>query len=404
MGEGEQASGAREGGEPPSTTVITGSRVGESPAPGQPRVQVTPRAVLVVMLTALALLGGLYLLWELRNIVVWCMVAVFLTVALNPAVDWLDRHGFPRVVAIVLVYLALLFLVVGITALLLPPLISQGQALVTFVIDLVRNPPGGTPQAALQDLADSYGLGGYLNDYLDTLRDQIGSLPERLSGAVAPLVSVTRSIIGGVVSLISVLLLTFFLLLDGKRFVEMGLLLVEPSRRPRVQRLLNRSAQAVSGYITGNLAISLIAGVATYITLVLLGVPYALTLALVVAFFDLIPLVGATLGAIIVIAVGLFTSPLTAVILVAYFVVYQQVENHVLQPLVYSRSVHLHPIVVFLAAVAGAELLGILGALLAIPVAEILRILGTEWFAARAARSGGSTECEPVAEPVEVHE
>jgi predicted PurR-regulated permease PerM len=88
----------------------------------------------------------------------------------------------------------------------------------------------------------------------------------------------------------------------------------------------------------------------------------------------------------------------------AYFVVYQQVENHVLQPLVYSRSVHLHPIVVFLAAVAGAELLGILGALLAIPVAEILRILAAEWFAARTARTGESSERAPAAEPVEIHE
>jgi predicted PurR-regulated permease PerM len=278
-GEGEQASGTREGGPPESAMVVTGGGAGEPPGPEQPRVQVTPRAVLVVMLNTLALLGGLYLLWELRNIVVWCVVAMFLAVALNPAVDWLDRRGLPRVVAIVLVYLALLFLVVGTTALLLPPLISRGQALVTFVIDLVRDPPGGTPQAALQDLADSYGLGGYLNDYLDTLRDQIGSLPERLSAAVAPLVSVTRSIIGGVVSLISVLLLTFFLLLDGRRFVETGLLLVKPSRQPRIRRLLDRSAQAVSGYITGNLAISLIVGVATYIALVLLGVPYALTLA-----------------------------------------------------------------------------------------------------------------------------
>lgn len=133
----------------------------------------------------------------------------------------------------------------------------------------------------------------------------------------------------------------------------------------------------------------------------LLDVPYALMLALVVAFFDLIPLIGATLGALVVIVVGLFTSPLTAVVLIAYFVVYQQVENHVLQPLVYSRSVHLHPIVVFLAAVAGAELLGILGALLAIPVAEILRILAAEWFAARTARTG---EHAPTAEPVEIHE
>ena len=128
-GEGEQASGTREGGPPEPTMVVTAGGAGEPP-----RVQVTPRAVLVVMLTALALLAGLYLLWEVRNIVVWCVVALFLAVALNPADDWLDRRGLLRVVAIVLVYLALLLLVVGITALLLPPLISQGQALVTFVI------------------------------------------------------------------------------------------------------------------------------------------------------------------------------------------------------------------------------------------------------------------------------
>ncbi len=123
-GEGEQANGTQEGGPPESTMVVTGGGASEPLGPEQPRVQVTPRAVLVVMLTALALLAGLYLLWELRNIVVWCVVAVFLAVALNPAVDWLDRRGLPRVVAIVLVYLALLLLVVGITALLLPPLIS----------------------------------------------------------------------------------------------------------------------------------------------------------------------------------------------------------------------------------------------------------------------------------------
>jgi predicted PurR-regulated permease PerM len=92
------------------------------------------------------------------------------------------------------------------------------------------------------------------------------------------------------------------------------------------------------------------------------------------------------------------------VILIAYFVVYQQVENHVLQALVYRRSVHLHPIVVLLAAVAGAELLGILGALLAIPVAEILRILAAERFAARTVRRGGSSERAPAAEPIEIHE
>ncbi|MDQ3911449.1 MAG: AI-2E family transporter [Actinomycetota bacterium] len=363
---------------PESRSASTDEEAGTPPSHRE-RSQLTPRTVSMVMLTALALLGTLYLLWELREIIRWSAVAIFLAVALNPAVDWLDRRRLPRALAILLVYLVLLLFIVGVGALLLPPLVEQSQALTSFVIDLIREPQGPSQQA-LQDLADRYNLGSFL----DVLRAQLSSLPERLLDATTQLFSVTRSVVGGVVSLLSILLLTFFLLLDGKRFVEAGLAHFTSSQQLRVRRLLDRSAAAVSGYITGNLVISLIAGVAAYIVLKIVGVSYALTLALVIAVFDLIPLIGATIGALIVTIVGFFVSPVTGVILLVYFVVYQQLENNVLQPLVYGRQVHLHPIVVFLAAVAGAELLGILGALLAIPVAEIIRILGAEWLAFRA--------------------
>ena len=366
---------------PESESSMTDKEVYTSlPRPERP--QLTPRGVLVVMLTALTLVGGLYLLWELREIIRWCALAIFLAVALNPAVDWLDRRRLPRALAILLVYLVLLLFIVGAGALFLPPLVEQSQALTSFVIDLVREPQGPSQQA-LQDFADRYNLGSFL----DALRTQLSSLPERLLDATTQLFSVTRSVIGSVVSLLGILLLTFFLLLDGKRFVEAGLNHFTSSQRPRLQRMLDQSAAAVSGYITGNLVISLVAGIAAFIVLKILGVPYSLTLALVIAVFDLIPLIGATIGALIVIIVGFLVSPVTGVILVVYFLVYQQIENNVLQPLVYGRRVHLHPIVVFLAAVAGAQLLGILGALLAIPVAEIIRILGVEWLAFRAETS-----------------
>ncbi len=366
---------------PESESSMTDKEVYTSlPRPERP--QLTPRVVLVVMITALTLVGGLYLLWELREIIRWCALAIFLAVALNPAVDWLDRRRLPRALAILLVYLVLLLFIVGVGALFLPPMVEQSQALTSFVIDLVREPQGPSQQA-LQDFADRYNLGSFL----DALRSQLSSLPERLLDATTQLFSVTRSVIGSVVSLLGILLLTFFLLLDGKRFVEAGLNHFTSSQRPRLQRMLDQSAAAVSGYITGNLVISLVAGIAAFIVLEILGVPYSLTLALVIAVFDLIPLIGATIGALIVIIVGFLVSPVTGVILVVYFVVYQQLENNVLQPLVYGRRVHLHPIVVFLAAVAGAQLLGILGALLAIPVAEIIRILGVEWLAFRAETS-----------------
>jgi predicted PurR-regulated permease PerM len=157
-----------------------------------------------------------------------------------------------------------------------------------------------------------------------------------------------------------------------------------------VQRILHQSADAIHGYINGNLVISLIAGVSAFVALSVLQIPYPLALALVVALFDLIPLVGGTLGAATAVLVALFVDPLRAGILAVYFLIYQQLENNVLQPLVYGRSVKLHPLAIFLAVLAGGQLLGILGALLAIPVAEIIRILGSEWFASRAQQTGGT--------------
>jgi len=150
-----------------------------------------------------------------------------------------------------------------------------------------------------------------------------------------------------------------------------------------VRRLLSQSAGAISGYITGNLAISVICGITTFIVLLILGMPYAAPLALLVAVLDLIPLVGATLGGALLVVVGLFVEPWKAVVLLVYIVVYQQVEGSVLQPLVYSKAVQLNGLVILIALLVGGQLLGIPGALLAIPVAEIIRIVVTELLAYR---------------------
>ena len=150
-----------------------------------------------------------------------------------------------------------------------------------------------------------------------------------------------------------------------------------------MRRLLSKSAGAISGYITGNLAISVICGITTFVVLLLLGMPYAAPLALLVAVLDLIPLVGATLGGALLVVVGLFVEPWKAVVLLVYIVVYQQVEGSVLQPLVYSKAVQLNGLVILIALLVGGQLLGIPGALLAIPVAEIIRIVVTELLAYR---------------------
>lgn len=346
-----------------------------SPALGS---QVRPRTVVVVLLTALGLLAGLYVLWQLQDILRWGLVAAFLAVALNPAVNWLHRHGIRRSVAILLVYGALLLALAGLGALVLPPLVVQVRGLIVTFVSLFQRPGG--PEQALRALAERYGLGGLVS----ALQAQLSALPSTLSGAAGPLLAVASGVLGSITALLSILLITFFLLLDGARFVALGIGLVpQEQQRAQLHRITAASARAVSGYVTGNLAISLIAGVVTFAALTVLRVPYALALALVVALLDLIPLVGATLGAVICIVIAFFVGPLTAVLVVVFFVVYQQLENNILQPLVYGRSVHLHPLAIFVAVLAGGQLLGILGALLAIPVAEIIRILLVEWYASR---------------------
>lgn len=339
--------------------------------------QVTARTILTILGTVLAVALLLYLLWQLRTIVRWTVIAVFMAVALNPAVDRIQRWRVPRVLAILIVYLLLILVLVGMAALIVPPLVEQGRGLGDYAVGLYNNRAGLI--GSIHDLANQYGLG----DYLDTIQGQLASLSGRLASAVGPLVSVTVGVVSSIYATITILLLTFFLLLDGERFVVGILRLVAPAQRPRLRRILEHSAGAVSGYITGNLTISLIAGVAAFIVLLILGMPYAVVLALIVALLDLVPLVGATIGAIIVSAVGLFVDPVKGVILIVFFLAYQQLENNVLQPLVYGRSVKLHPLAIFLAVLAGGELLGILGALLAIPVAEVIRILFIEWLDAR---------------------
>lgn len=346
--------------------------------------QVKPVTVVVIVFTALAIGIGLLLLWELAQIVRWLVISLFLAVAISPLVGWLSSRRVPRVLAILLVYLGLILVFAGLGALVVPPLVDQIQALVAAVTERARA-PGGLDQAA-EELAGRYGLEGYV----DTLRAQARALPGQLSVAAGPLLTVTRGIFGSVTALISILLLTFFLLLDTDRFIAAGLTLFNPAQRPRLRRLLNQSANAIHGYVNGNLAISLIAGVSSFVAMTVLGMPYAVALALVVALFDLIPLIGGTLGAAIVVLVALFVNPVTAGILAVFFLVYQQVENNLLQPMVYGRGVSLHPLAIFLAVLAGGQLLGILGALLAIPIAEIIRILGADWLAGRAIETGGT--------------
>jgi len=263
----------------------------------------------------------------------------------------------------------------------LPVLVDQINGFIKFVTTAANAPEG--PTEYLKGLAKDNGLGGLVqrfSDQLDELRKQLGGVLQNLFSASG---QIAISLAGMLAALATVLTLTFFLILGSERYVNAGVGLFPEAHQPLVRRLLSQSAGAISGYITGNLAISVICGIITFIVLLILGMPYAAPLALLVAVLDLIPLVGATLGGALLVVVGLFVEPWKAVVLLIYIVVYQQVEGSVLQPLVYSKAVQLNGLVILIALLVGGQLLGIPGALLAIPVAEIIRIVVTELLAYR---------------------
>jgi len=211
-------------------------------------------------------------------------------------------------------------------------------------------------------------------------------------GLGEPVLDVVRSVVTAVVGAITIIFLTFFMLLEGPRTIRGVLGMIPAHTRPRYERVGRDIYQAISGYVTGNLLISLIAGVLATVVLFAVGSEFAVALGLLVAILDLIPLAGATLAAIIASTVILIeTNWARCLIVIAFFIAYQQFENHVLQPLVYGRTVQLSPLAVLCAVLVGAQLAGILGALLAIPVAGSLLAIGREIFQYRNDSVAGPT-------------
>src|SRR5215211_9296993 len=355
------------------------------------------RTVAVALLTTAVVLGAFLLLWQVRTFLGWLVIALFLAAVLNPAVNWLQRRHrlIKRPIAIALTYVGLVVALLFVVGIFLPLLVDQINGLTNFVTTAAQAPEG--PTEYIKGLAKQNGLGGLLQRFdaqLADLRKQLGDLVGNLFSATGQIAVSAASFLA---ALATVLTLTFFLILGSERYVNAGVGLFAQRHQPLVRRILGQAAGAISGYVTGNLAISLICGVTTFVVLLILGMPYAAPLALLVAVLDLIPLVGATLGGALLVIVGLFVEPWKAVVLLIFVLVYQQVESNVLQPMVYSKAVQLNGLVILIALLVGGQLLGIPGALLAIPVAEIIRIVVTDLLAYR--REGQEANKPAVSSP-----
>jgi predicted PurR-regulated permease PerM len=334
------------------------------------------------ILATVLVVGGAFLLFELvRELakpLTWIAVALFFAVVLTPAVDILQRRlRLRRGVATAIVLITGLLLLTGMLYLFIKPIVDNVQDFVDQLPEAVDDAQNG--EGWVGELIDRYDLDQWIEENRDRLQ-------ESLTSAGKPALDVVRGIVNTIFASVTVLVMTVLMLLRGPQMSAAMLKLIAPRQRERVSIVAGDAARAVSGYMLGNFLISIIAGTSTYVVLKILGVPHAEVLALWVAFADLIPLVGATLGAIPTVGLSFLHSTFAGLVALGFYIVYQQFENHVLQPSIMSRTVNVNPLAVLFAVLAGVELFGFLGALLAIPVAGVLQVIARSVYDERLGR------------------
>jgi predicted PurR-regulated permease PerM len=329
--------------------------------------------ILAILGIAIAVVLLLEVVWIARQIIAWILIAAFLALALNPAVDWFQRHGLKRRGAATAV--TLLFAIGAIAllaALFIPTLVREvngfAHALPGYVDDITHR------RGRLGFLESKYHVTQRVRDAVES------GGATKILGLTGTALAITKGIITVIVATVTIMFMTLFMLLEGPLWVERFFLMLPEHSRDHWRNVGNQIYRTVGGYVTGNLLISLIAGISTTVVLLILGVPYAVALGLLVGILDLLPLAGATIAAIIVCSIGFIHSIAAGIVLIAFFIVYQQIENHLLQPVVYARTVQLSPLVILVSVLLGAELAGVLGALAAIPVAGTIQVLLLAWL------------------------
>ena len=348
------------------------------------------RGILRIVVTVVACALALYLLYLLRTPIGWLVIATFIAISVSGPIGWLSQR-IPRGAAIALVYLALTLVPLGIGAILIPPAVEAAASLVDefpgYVSDFNETI---TDNETLQGLNEDFDLTGKLNDFADNAAASIDD-------AAAVVADIGAGLLSSLFAGFTILVMSIFMVSRGRQWTDRML-----ETRPRheaeaLRRALDRMVSAIAGFVGGALLQAVIAGIAAFTMLSILGVPSPLALAVIVAILDLIPLIGATIGAVLVGVVTLFTGfPVVTIVWSVFAIAYQQFENYVIQPRIQSRAVALDPFLIVVAAIFGGTLLGVLGALLAIPAAAALQIGAHEFVDFRRTYHGaGGTPAEP---------
>jgi predicted PurR-regulated permease PerM len=327
-------------------------------------------------LTLAAVSAVLAALWSVFNIVVLVLMAAVLAIGLDPAVRRIERLGKSRGRAVTLIFLGVVAIVVLFAWLVIPPLVRQigelADDIPLYVQDLSRRDDAIGRYFQQQDLAER-------------LRDFIADLPARISESFGTIVGVAGRVTSTIFNVLTVGILTIYFMLSLPRMRRTAAVAFEPSARERAETVMDEAISRIGGYVAGILTTALIAGTSallffTILNLFDVGVPFAFPLAIFAALMGLIPAVGAYIGAAPAVIVGFFTSGITGVLILVYFIVYQQVENYAIQPRIMKNAVNLSPAAVIISTLVFGSLGGFAGALLALPAAATIKVVIVEVF------------------------
>jgi predicted PurR-regulated permease PerM len=336
-----------------------------------------------ITLVVVAVLALLRASWAVRNILLLVLVAGVLAIGLDPAVRRLERWNLPRGWAVVLIMVATIGFIVLFAALVIPPVargIRQLASDIPGYIDRLQNQSGW-----FRDLSRKYDLSTKLKSLTDRL-------PSLATASLGKILGITRSVASVIFNMLTILILTIYFLMALPRGERTAEGLMGGEHQQRNVRLFREALDRIGGYVSGNIAVSIIAGVASFVFLRIIGVPFAAALALWVAIADLIPTVGATLGALAAVLVAFFSSVADGIATIAFFVVYQQVENYVIVPRVMRKAVDLSPAAVIVSVLIGGSLAGFAGALLALPLAAAAKVVISDvWLRPRLEPAGAAT-------------
>jgi len=351
-----------------------------------------------ITLTIAAVAAVLWAAWTVRHVLLLVVIAAVLAVGLDPPVRRLERWHISRGWAVLIIFLLALGFIALFAFLVIPPIVREVGQLARDIPGYITRLERGHATGFIADLERKYHLA-------ERLKDATSRIPSLASASFGTILGITASIASVIFNALTIGILTIYFLMALPRGEETAKTLVAGEHTIRNIRILNESLERIGGYVSGNLFISVIAGVLAFGAMQIIGVPFAAALAMWVAITDLIPAVGATLGAVVCVIVALFSSLGDGIVTAIYFIVYQQFENYVIQPRVMNKAVDLSAASVIISVLIGGSLAGLAGGLLALPIAAAIKVVIREvWLRGRiasptASQAAGTIEVPPSASP-----